>query len=562
MGAVVVVGSTSPPAGVSAPLTPVGEGYSNIHRFDYMGPEACERCHQAEYRSWQNHPHSRMNRNANGASVVGDFLGVSVEYADGKAVFERGGGEYLMSLFKGNRRVRRYKVTRTIGSRFVQMYAGVQLEGPEPADDDTYRHEVKLPFAYWIERKQWFPQTYDETPSTPEYDAHGKLTAFYAYHGKAIGSWEQICAKCHNTYPYDARFGAAPEGKLLGFPATDIALAGAPSAEPGQLRPVPPWELVSLGISCESCHFGGREHAVNGAPIRFVPIAPELRFARGIEVAAQARQSNYAIVSICGQCHRAEVIHPPYPDGSASWNSQEARELPLGGCASQIKCTDCHNPHEAGPAQLGSDLPAHGAACLRCHENYRAPAAASAHAGHGADVTISCLDCHMPRMVHGLAGVTRSHRISSPTNPTMLGANMPNACNLCHLDRSLSWTLDALDTLWHRKVAVTRDPRPLGEVWLGHENAVVRQAAVAAYARSPLGKAALPQVLPSLDDPSPPGRMFGQLAVERLLGRRLSDQEYTPWASPAARAQAVVSLAAEAARAGSQPPPAPREARR
>ena len=43
----------------------------------------------------------------------------------------------------------------------------------------------------------------------------------------------------------------------------------------GRLDPLK--HLVTVGISCESCHFGGREHAVNGQPIRFAPASPLLK---------------------------------------------------------------------------------------------------------------------------------------------------------------------------------------------------------------------------------------------------------------------------------------------
>jgi hypothetical protein len=38
----------------------------------------------------------------------------------------------------------------------------------------------------------------------------------------------------------------------------------------------------------------------------------------------------------------------------------------------------------------------------------------------------------------------RSHTISSPSVATELATGRPNACNLCHLDRTLPWTADAL----------------------------------------------------------------------------------------------------------------------
>jgi hypothetical protein len=154
-------------------------------------------------------------------------------------------------------------------------------------------------------------------------------------------------------------------------------------------------------------------------------------------------------------------------------------------------------------------------------------------------------------MVQGLDDVVRAHQISSPTDPRMYRKAMPNACNLCHLDRSVLWTLDRLTYQWQRTV----DPldhwkswyggsleTPAGMVWLKHTDPVVRLVAADAYARSPLGPAAFPEVLESLSDPVAVNRMFGLFAVERILGRRLSDKEYSPMASPSVRAKQVKTL--------------------
>lgn len=61
--------------------------YSNIRQEDYIGPEACGECHRENYESWKQHPHSRMNTLATDETVVGDFSGVSLSYADGRVVF-------------------------------------------------------------------------------------------------------------------------------------------------------------------------------------------------------------------------------------------------------------------------------------------------------------------------------------------------------------------------------------------------------------------------------------------------------------------------------------------
>jgi hypothetical protein len=68
--------------------------------------------------------------------------------------------------------------------------------------------------------------------------------------------------------------------------------------------------------------------------------------------------------------------------------------------------------------------------------------------------------------------------------------------------------------------------------------------AAAAYARSPLGLAALPQLLAVLDAPVAFTRMFLLFAIEDLVGRRLTSDEYDPLAPPARRADQVRGIMA------------------
>ena len=503
--------------------------YSNIYRFDYVGPGACSKCHQEQYDLWRNHPHAHMNASARGQTVAGDFSGAALSYGGGRVVFEQIGGNYTMAISYRGKPVRRYSVTRTVGSRFVQMYIGVQVEGPEPAGHRVYSEEGKLPFAWWIDRKMWFPQTYDEEKKEPEYGDDGELTPKYRYHEmRRVGAWSRNCALCHNTYPYALKFAPVAQGKLFGF--DDVSLDA-----PSEQNALHDWDLVTLGISCESCHFGGAEHALYGRPAEFVPSGDGFRLKGRDALAVNARQNPAVINKICAQCHSARTQGPKYPNGAASWNSAEAKDLAAGACASKIRCTDCHDPHRAGPREARvADNPEHVAACKGCHE--------AIDDGHMRHESTTCLDCHMPRMVHGLGGMIRSHRISSPSDGRML-QDWPNACNMCHLDKSLRWTLDELAKGWRggeRIDGVEATDLAAGPRWLADDTAMVRQIAADAYGRSPLDgsaerKAALERVIAVLDDPSPPNRMFGIIAVEAITGRAITVDDYQPWASPEAR---------------------------
>lgn len=80
------------------------------------------------------------------------------------------------------------------------------------------------------------------------------------------------------------------------------------------------------------------------------------------------------------------------------------------------------------------------------------------HTGHRLDSSGSiCMNCHMPYTTYGLLKTIRSHQISNPSVKATLETGRPNACNLCHLDKTLAWTAEYLEK-WYR----TPKP-PLGD---------------------------------------------------------------------------------------------------
>jgi hypothetical protein len=156
----------------------------------------------------------------------------------------------------------------------------------------------------------------------------------------------------------------------------------------------------------------------------------------------------------------------------------------------------------------------------------------------------------MPRIVAGVSAFARTHRISSPSDPTMLAAGAPNACNLCHLDRSIAWTVRELDRGWDVHLAPDATWRasygdleaPLGPGWLASPSGQIRITAAAAYARSPFGRAVLPSLELLLEDPDAYDRMWSLFAVEDVLGRRLTPAELDPLADQTTRVRQVEAL--------------------
>ncbi len=527
------------------------EGYSNVMPADYVGPAACKSCHEENWAGWNAHPHSRMNQNATEETVIAPFDGREVAFRgfyqaaherrvpSGRARMWRDEqGRFLMTLSTPEgKQVRTFEVTRTIGWRLQQMFVGTQIEGPEPKSDPIWSDEYRLPLGWSIAAGRFLTIPYydeyytigDELPpeATPRLDR-----------------WTE-CIICHNTYPYVRRAEYGLDF-MLGYRRSD--LAGEGTMPRPDRRPVRVDELVTLGISCEACHLGGREHVEAERPMSFVPMHPDLRFDNGFEIDAETQPQKQARIvnSLCRQCHgRAAATHA---DGSVSTNSAEQYDM-RDSCNGELKCSDCHEPHTKGPAVGGGpDNPAFVEACAGCHPGYGAD-----HSRHSEQVT--CLDCHMPRLPNGLETITRSHHVSSPTSRAAFETAAPNACNLCHLDKPFRWTLSQLNKGWN--VRPLGDGSPSGEWWarvavdhyLNHPQDPVRAVAADAIARVG-GEGALARLRGPLNDPYPRLRFLAQRAAERLLGRKLTVEEYdvaADWATRSAQLDALIGASAPAA---------------
>lgn len=74
---------------------------SNISSKDYVGPDACNECHSANYRQWTGHPHRWLNALATNATVKGDFSGsAKIRYRGGVGTFYREEGKFLMRFHR------------------------------------------------------------------------------------------------------------------------------------------------------------------------------------------------------------------------------------------------------------------------------------------------------------------------------------------------------------------------------------------------------------------------------------------------------------------------------
>ncbi|MBL8848767.1 MAG: hypothetical protein JNG89_03750, partial [Planctomycetaceae bacterium] len=361
---------------IPRPVQPAmaADSTSNMRPQDYAGPEACKKCHPKQYEGWSGHAHRWMNARIEDARVVGDFTDERMSYLGGEAHFYREGETHCMRLTRGDIE-HEYEITQTIGSRFYQYYVGRLRTGPEPSEHPLYHEDHVLPLGYWISRQAWVPvvHVHGEVADAQRHDPFAvrrdrPAKEFSAYAEHAMDLYRSQCNFCHTTFSVGDMFVRnqellarhLPEQFALSLP--EYVRAARPALWPAgrdsrqlsddsfatilkEFRNFDAREhAVTLGISCEACHLGCREH-VEGkqAKPRFFPQAAEAVVGAG-RTGYDPGRTHDNVNWACGRCHAGN--RPQLAAGMSTWNSTEYSDAMRGSCYSQLTCTKCHDPHE------------------------------------------------------------------------------------------------------------------------------------------------------------------------------------------------------------------------
>jgi len=534
---------------------------SNIHPDDYSGADACKKCHPKKFEAWSNHSHRWMNALATTETVRGDFSGREVSYLGGTVRFATDDDGYRME-FERDAIKRVYRITQTIGWRFFQYYVGHLESGPEPKSHPVYSVEHVLLFGYWLDRDEWIPAVhvgYDEAPDGEREDPFAATLPV-----TPLSPYFQ-CNSCHTTFalgdeltrnfyslgrhpPHTLHWdmpGYLAEHRsdlLSGLPPRQVPNREVETLLIGMQQFEAPEEARQLGVTCEACHLGSREHA-EGRQTKpsFFPVSEHLH----VEADKLATGREHENVNwVCGRCHAGE--RPYYAAGMSTWNSTEYTDATKGGCYSQLTCIDCHDPHTSIGPQWTQTERQNDESCLKCHEQLRSAEALQKHSHHAADSEGSrCMNCHMPRLNEGLQEVVRTHMIFSPTNSEMIESNQLNACNICHVEESIDWTTGHLEQWYGAKFNKGRITSnyaertgPTATGWLKSENEAVRLAATDAVGRSSDTKT-VPALIDILDDPYLLNRQFARVSIERRFQIQLADFGYQFYMTPDERREPI-----------------------
>jgi predicted CXXCH cytochrome family protein len=560
----------SPSANGPAP-THAGEVRSNIARADYAGSEACAGCHVREYTAWLDSPMHRMTRDLQHTQISAPFSGDSFDFRGDSLRLERIDGQRFMRLRGAGTAAAAnetlFRVTKVIGGRYREDFVGFEVD-PESPFSAARDAERVLPASYLVFNGKWRYKGYSvmvrERPGL-----------------EAGVVWKTGCIFCHNTAPtlslllddvYGERAhsyqGSAsielPDDKRPRYLVSDEpALKRALSAELsylGKPRDVASYDLkraltvsidgtrdafdeqhlVELGIGCEACHGGAREHARNPGSVR-PTLALRSDFLR-VTTQTGAEPSHAQDVNrACAKCHTVLFSRYPYTwegrtrrhdPGGSTINSGEARDFLLGDCSKQLSCVHCHDPHAEDAKDSLSALEGTkgDALCASCHQNLRGAEALRGHTHHAPDSAGSrCLNCHMPKKNLGLAyELTRYHRIGSPTDRERVEGDRPLECALCHTDKSVDQLVRTMERLWHKRYDRSALRRLYGqdlrvnalEATLKYGKSHEQGTAVAIAGRD-RRRDWLPLVVLQLANDYPLVRYFAQNAVERITGAPL-----------------------------------------
>ncbi len=361
-------------------------------------------------------------------TVLGDFADASFTHFGVTSRFFRRGGRFLVATQGTDGRTAEFEIAYTFGVAPLQQYL-VELE----------RGHLQALTVAWDTRpaeqggQRWF-HLYPDAPIPVDDPLH--WTGRYQ-------NWNFMCAECHST---DLRRRYRTEDDSYSTTWSDV------------------------NVSCEACHGPGSVHVQWARQA-----ADDTRTGDsdvGLVVDFRGNAPAYEIEQ-CARCHsrRHRVSaedHPGRPllddfmpetlrrDDLYFADGQILGEVYVYGSFLQsrmyragVRCTDCHDPHEAEPVVAGNAL------CTRCHAER--PDARFAglrpkdydHAGHHfhepGSAGAQCVACHMPARSYMVVDPRRDHSFRVPRPDLSARLGTPNPCTGCHTDQSNAWAVDTIE---------------------------------------------------------------------------------------------------------------------
>ncbi len=382
-------------AGLPAPR-PAPPPY-NPATLAYAGSEACRPCHTAIYDRWRKTLMANVVRDP---KLHPEAITPDMRKPDPLVTF----GVADIALVYGTRWKQRY--FKRVGDELF----------PLPAQWDV-THEVWK--AYHVpDGADWWVPFYGkdnlERPTGPLCD--GCHSVNYDVKTKTPSEWNVGCEKCHG--PGAAHASAPSQTNII---------------DPGKLDPVAENDV------CIQCHSQGKPLT---NPIEGKMFDWPVGFRVGLPLRDFWQLEDHTL---------GETTFTHFADGTGHKNRMQGNDFVQALMYRDgVTCANCHDVHGTdNPAVLVTKATE---VCFQCHEAAGpvGPRAATleAHTHHktgspGND----CVSCHMPKIEQTIGDVNvRSHTFTFVTPAVSERSKIPNACILCHADKTNAWATAALRT--------------------------------------------------------------------------------------------------------------------
>jgi predicted CXXCH cytochrome family protein len=361
----------------------------------YMGSAACKNCHTEIYDRWKK---TRM------ANVVQD------PRARPEAIIpDLSKPDPLLTFTKED-------IALTYGSKWKQRY--FKKVGDDyfvfPAQWDV-THKLWRPYFVKNGTDWWapfYPPDNMQRPTGPLCD--GCHSVNYNIETKQVTEWNVGCEKCHGP-------GSA-----------HVENQGKPNIiNPAKLN------YVQANDTCIQCHSQGQPLT---NPIRGKYYDWPVGFHMGKQLVDFWKLEDHKL---------GELSFTHFPDSTAHKNRMQGNDFVQSLMYTRgVTCTSCHDPHGSeNNAMLTKPV---GEICSTCHgpntQNGPHAPTIEAHTHHAARSAGSeCVACHMPRIEQTIADVNvRAHTFKFITPAESQALKIPNACNLCHADKTPAWATETL----------------------------------------------------------------------------------------------------------------------